>query len=159
MTSCQKSHSLMSYGKSNCDELWKAHFDGMYREIHSNKLEHIVLMHWRACYSTWWTRCIDLWLTTNNKLLGKQNHASVPFTWKTFVHLNALAFGATTMMWCDKYFQCLGVWMRQNPLNNKALMWLKNNKTIGDKKIKETLETLNKHMHIWTLKHKILKKV
>jgi hypothetical protein len=90
--------------------LWKAHFDGMYRDIHSNELEHIVLMHWRAPYSTWWTCCVDLWPTTNNKLLGKQNLASVPLTWKTFVQLMVLVFGClcafmksflAPQLWCD----------------------------------------------------------
>jgi hypothetical protein len=34
----------MNYGKVNSNKLWKAHFNELYKEIHSNKLEQFVLM-------------------------------------------------------------------------------------------------------------------
>jgi hypothetical protein len=40
-----KKFILMNYGKANSNKLWKLHYDELYREIHSNELEHIVLMH------------------------------------------------------------------------------------------------------------------
>jgi hypothetical protein len=34
-----------NYGKANFNELCKAHFDDLYKEIYSNKQENIVMMN------------------------------------------------------------------------------------------------------------------
>jgi hypothetical protein len=138
----------MNYGKANSQKLWKFHYDELYRKIHSNELKHIVLMRSWTCYSTWWACCSSLWHIINNKLFGKQNHVNTPLTWKIFVHLSASTLGCLS---APKSFKWQSFDVREKQWNNRR------------KKIEETLKTLNKHMHIhmhiWTLKHKIWKKV
>ncbi len=134
---------LMNYGKTNSNKLWKFHYDELYFKNHSNELQHIVLMRSWTCYSTWWACCSSLWHIINNKLFGKQNHVSIFLTWKIFVHLSALTLGCLSafmksslapQLWCDKNFQHFGLWVRQNLLNGKALMWEKSNGTIEEKR-------------------------
>lgn len=85
----------MNYGKVNSNKLWKVHSNELYKEIHSNELEQIVLMRQWTCDSTWWTYCSDLLLTINILLENKVVQAY-------FLHEKPL------WIWVPQH---LGVWM------------------------------------------------
>lgn len=143
----------MNYGKANSNKLWKFHYDELYRKIHSNELEHIVLVHSWTCYSILWACCSSLWHIINQQTFWKTKscqHTSYMKNLCAFKCFNTWVFECiheilsriTTLMWQKlSTLRCLSVpkSSKQKSFDVKEKQW--NNRR---KKIEGTLETLNK---------------